>query len=242
MLSAAGGTPRQRVSGRSQRHLFLTKATLRSLTRRPAAPSQPPLPLRPPREADTAADSGTSLARFFPRCSLFAFHRHWSRTAGRRRPRRPYRHPAPGDSTRQPRRGSRRLLEEETTTGCEKENLRSLWKYWNDSPGGQPRAVAPREAGEADLVRLYSFAVSASVPFNLWSRYSRMTLMTWTMARMREPKASEPVWYLGKIAPVRRGQPQGAHKCSSRGTYRSARPKAEKRGKAGMSSGFLKAQ
>lgn len=31
--------------------------------------------------------------------------------------------------------------------------------------------------------------------------------MTWTMARMSEPKASEPVWYLENIAPVRRARP-----------------------------------
>lgn len=35
-----------------------------------------------------------------------------------------------------------------------------------------------------------------SWPFNLWSRYSRRTLITWTKDRIREPKAKEPVWYL----------------------------------------------
>lgn len=37
-----------------------------------------------------------------------------------------------------------------------------------------------------------------SWPFNLWSRYSRRTLITWTKDRIREPKAKEPVWYLDR--------------------------------------------
>lgn len=35
-------------------------------------------------------------------------------------------------------------------------------------------------------------------PLSLWSRYSRTTRMTWTKDRIREPKASEPVWYLDR--------------------------------------------
>lgn len=37
-----------------------------------------------------------------------------------------------------------------------------------------------------------------SWPFNLWSRYSRRTLITWTKDRISEPKAKEPVWYLDR--------------------------------------------
>lgn len=51
---------------------------------------------------------------------------------------------------------------------------------------------------ETPAVPTYSFPSPVSVPFSLWSRYSRVTLMTWTMARISDPKASEPVWYLGK--------------------------------------------
>lgn len=51
---------------------------------------------------------------------------------------------------------------------------------------------------EPPAVPTSSFPSPVSVPFSLWSRYSRITLMTWTMARMSDPKASEPVWYLGK--------------------------------------------
>lgn len=34
------------------------------------------------------------------------------------------------------------------------------------------------------------------IPFSLWSKYSSMTRMIWTIARIRDPKANEPVWYL----------------------------------------------
>lgn len=41
-------------------------------------------------------------------------------------------------------------------------------------------------------------SIIAYWPFNLWSRYSRITLMTWTIDRIKEPNAKEPVWYLKK--------------------------------------------
>lgn len=41
-----------------------------------------------------------------------------------------------------------------------------------------------------------SFCSHIFWPFSLWSRYSRTTLITWTIDRIREPKAREPVWYL----------------------------------------------
>lgn len=179
------------------------------------------------------------------RCLCFTINK--SRKAKRRLPSHPYRVPAPVDLAQQPRRIPR-LPPRETSLG-EKRRLRDPKRkisipYRNTEiiPLDVSHELWHQGTQKKPTSFVYSFAIPASVPFNLWSRYSRVTLMTWTMARIREPKASEPVWYLGKIAPVRRGQPQEARKPSSRGTYRSARPKAEKRGKAGMSSGFLKAQ
>lgn len=61
-------------------------------------------------------------------------------------------------------------------------------------------APAPRDTATANPTRLPN-PIPALVPFSRWSRYSSMTLMTWTMARTSEPKASEPVWYLGMDRP-----------------------------------------
>lgn len=122
-------------------------------------------------------------------------------------------------------------------------------------PTGEP-------GGGADLMSLFFGVcrIPKPLPFSLWSRYSKMTLMTWTMARIRDPKASEPVWYLPWKESERiwvRGHflapfavfylfVSTKRHCiiikKNSSTYLSARPKDENRGKAGMSSGFLKAQ
>lgn len=107
-----------------------------------------------------------------------------------------------------------------------------------------------------------------SWPFNLWSRYSRRTLITWTKDKISEPKAKEPVWYLDRrrkqkatvsikhispvpqiryptcwaqhLSPFHTNHTQHANTRSA--TNRRARPKEAQMGLAGRSSGFLNAQ
>lgn len=92
-----------------------------------------------------------------------------------------------------------------TTAGIGPAAASHSYSILQGKPPSSPGTLMPTGPGRHGSIhgtRSPSLSSFPPVPFNLWSRYSKVTLMTWTMARMREPKASEPVWYLGANHPA----------------------------------------